>query len=312
MYPLMRNLFRVAAVFLLPLFCFQLSKIPDPSPAVLPSPTAALTATSTPVPTVTPTATLTKISRRIFSDGFGGDCILEETDRMEKSASPDWWVNSGGWFVQADGAGSTWIGDAPSASRWRQAYRLSNPSDTDQGAHPQNLFRLITRSVWSDPEQQVYFRIRTDNLSPSANRNASNGVLLFSRYIDGDNLYYAGVRVDGYAVIKKKTGGAYTTLAETLWFPGTYDRAAVPNLIPHGSWIGLRTVIHAEGNVLLFRLYIDPDQSGFWSLALQVEDTLDPSNALSHPGYAGIRTDFMDVEFDDYSVEEPVSANKEK
>jgi hypothetical protein len=37
-----------------------------------------------------------------------------------------------------------------------------------------------------------------------------------------------------------------------------------------------------------------------------VEEPLDPSDVLSQPGHTGIRTDFMDVEFDDYSVEEPI------
>ena len=256
----MKSLCRIIVILLVPYLCSPLSDAGGP-PGITPSPTTIAAPTAT--PTVTKTATPTDIPRRVFADGFDVDRILEETDRMANSADSDWWVNSGGWFVQAGGVGSTWIGESPAASRWRLAYLLSNPVDTDRGAHPQNLFRLIARSVWIEPDQQVYFRIRADNLSSSPNRTQSNGVLLFSRYADGENLYYAGLRVDGYAVIKKKIGGAYATLAETPWFPGTYDRTAQPNLIPHDAWIGLRTVVHAEGNIVVLQLYIDPDRSGF-------------------------------------------------
>ena len=223
---------------------------------------------------------------------------------MDRSASPDWWLNSGGWFLQQGGIGSTWTGEAPAGSRWREIYNRTNPWDTDQGAHPQNLFRLITRSEWRLPEQRVYFRITGDNFSPSANREKSNGVLLFIRYHDADNLYYAGVRVDGSAVIKKKSAGVYTTLAETPWFPGTYNRASSPNLIPHRAWIGLRTVMQADEETVTIQLYVDPDRSGFWILALQAEVNADTAEEADQTGYGGIRTDFMDVEFDDYRIEE--------
>jgi hypothetical protein len=307
----MKTFLRGAVVLLLPLLCFPLSEISTSAPAATPSHTASASHTPLPpskTPTVlAPTPTPTEISIRRFADGFDSDGILEETDRMEMSASPDWWVNSGGWLVQRDGVGGTWAGEAPIASPWRIAYFQTNPWDTDQGAHPQNLFRLITRSAWTAPTQQAYFRIVTDRLSPSANRNQSNGLLLFGRYADGENLFYAGLRVDGYAVIKKKSGGAYTTLAEAPFFPGIYQRTTSPNLIPHGVWIGLRTAIRTEGDAVTIQLYIDPDRSDFWTLALQAETSVDPSHPLARPGFAGIRTDFMDVEFDDYLIEEPIS-----
>ena len=223
---------------------------------------------------------------------------------MERSASPDWWLNSGGWFLQRGGIGSTWTGEAPAGSTWRDIYYRTNPWDTDKGTHPQNHFRLITRTRWQSPKQRVYFRIAGDNPSASTNRNPSNGVLLFIRYRDADNLLYAGVRVDGSAVIKRKSGGAYTTLAEAPWFPGTYNRASSPNLIPHQEWIGLRTVMQTGGDTVTIQLYVDPDQSGFWILALQAEVNADPSPDAIQSGFGGIRTDFMDVEFDDYRIEE--------
>jgi len=314
----MKPLFSRVAIFLLPLLCFPLSEIPGSSPAVISqqAPADTPSATTTPLPpsptptVLTATATPTQFDSRRFADDFVTNLVLEETDQMENSASPDWWVNSGGWFLQRGGVGSTWIGDAPADSRWRKLYTLSNPRDTDQGAHPQNLFRLVTRSEWLSPAQQVYFRIRTDNLSPSANRGKSNGVLLLSLYIDGENLYYAGVRVDGFAVIKKKSGGVYTTLAESPLYPGTYDRGTNPDLIPQNAWTGLRTVVLAEEKKITIMVYTDPDRSGFWILALQAEDAVDPSRPPARSGRAGIRTDFMDVEFDDYRIEEAAGSEK--
>jgi hypothetical protein len=299
----MTTSFRKLIPFLIPFICSPLTEVLQPSPMVARSPARTATAPPSRTPTATITATSTPTEPPHFASGFGGEFSLEETDAMEKSASPDWWVNSGGWFLERGGVGSTWLGEAPQGSRWREAYRVSNPGDTDGGAHPQNLFRLITRTEWRSPTQQVYFRIADDHFSASPNRGRSNGVLLFSRYRDADDLYYAGLRVDGSAVIKKKSGGTYTTLAEAPWFPGTYDRASSPNLIPHQTWIGLRTVMQVEGNTVTILLYVDPDRSGFWVPVLQAEDSAD-SPPPAHPGYGGIRTDFMDVEFDDYRVEE--------
>ena len=114
--------------------------------------------------------------------------------------------------------------------RWRVRYAISNPVDTDDGYLPQNLFRLILRQKWKNFRQSFYFQIRNVNMTDSPNRNASNGVLMFHRYVDSDNLYYAGVRVDGATVIKKKYRGTYYTLAtKPMYSGGPYDRASRPN-----------------------------------------------------------------------------------
>jgi hypothetical protein len=59
--------------------------------------------------------------------------------------------------------------------------------------------------------------------SNSIHRMASNGVLLFNHYLDGDNLYYVGIRVDGSAIVKKKKDGVYYTMESKRVFPGKYD-----------------------------------------------------------------------------------------
>ena len=149
-----------------------------------------------------------------------------------------------------------------------------------------------------DFSQEMYFRILNDNLSESPNRNVSNGVLLMSSYQDQYNLYYAGLRVDGTAIIKKKRNGEYTTLAQEKIFPGEYGRSSNPNLLPKNQAIGIRMETRNTGAGVDISLYTDLDGSGEWELAASAMDEPNPlKGPLYGPGFAGIRTDFMDVEF---------------
>jgi len=128
---------------------------------------------------------------------FNADGTLEETWPVDQSTSPYWWVNSGAYLKMLGGTGHTNEGTLPLTDRWRVIYAANNPTDTDNGAHPQNIFRLVTRNTWQNAQEEAYFKITADNLSASPNRNASNGILFFNRYQDGNNLYYTGIRVDG-------------------------------------------------------------------------------------------------------------------
>lgn len=206
----------------------------------------------------------------------------------------------------ANGVGETIQGNLSALSPWHILYAANNPLDTDNGDHPQNIFRLVSRNTWQNYTEQAYFEIMRDNLSSSPNRNASNGLLLFNRYQNGDSLYYAGIRVDGAAVIKKKINGIYYTMAYKQIFPGTYDRTAHPNLIPKNTWIGLRTVVANNSNgTATIKLYTDVGKTGTWTLVLQSEDdgvSFGRTAPITHSGFVGIRTDFMDVLFDDFRV----------
>lgn len=235
---------------------------------------------------------------------FDSAGTLVEAGDMRDSTSPYWWLSSGAYLHLRNGVGSTIQGTLPTNDYWRRYYAKTSSTDTDNGYRPQNLFRLVTRSRWQSFLQQAYFRIRRDNLSASPNRNASNGLLLMSRYQDEDNLYYAGIRVDGAAVLKKKYRGKYYTMAYTRFFPGAaYDRVSNPSVLPKNIWLGVRSELrnNPDGTVRI-TLYVDPGPGGGWIL---VFDVLDNGLAFGGPaitsaGYGGIRTDFMDVEFENY------------
>lgn len=244
-----------------------------------------------------------------FSYTFNVDGVVDETGSMADSSSPYWWINSGGQFIIKDGVGKTAQGELSLYSRWRLIYSLSNPRDTDDGYHPQNIFRLLTRSKWKNFEQQLYIKIVKINMSKSQERDAWNGILLFNRYIDGDNLYYTGIRNDGRVIIKKKIRGVYYTMAEKTFYTGdaSYNRDTNPNLIPGKKWIGLKSQItnNPDGTVSI-KVFIDKDKTNNWILAIQAIDNGRSygGGAFLTEGYAGIRTDYMDVEFDDYLITE--------
>jgi hypothetical protein len=242
-----------------------------------------------------------------FLDPFLSGASVEETGSPSTSGSADWWVNSGAYLLRNGSTGSTNLGSLPSTDRWRTAYASANPLDTENGYKPQNIFRLVTRATWSELDQSVRFRILATNLTETPNRDGYSGILFFQRYLDGDNLYYAGLRQDGLAVIKRKRSGAYTTLAQTRVYPGTYQRTSNPNLLPQGKWVGMRavTTTEADGAVTIRLEVEDPTLGSGWTPVLEARDTA--SSRILAAGSAGIRTDYMDVEFDDYSASAPAS-----
>lgn len=144
-------------------------------------------------------------------------------------------------------------------------------------------------------------------MSDSPERGGWSGILLFNRYVDGDNLYYAGIRTDGEAVIKKKKNGTYYTLASGQVYKGDadYNRDTNPNLIPGKQWIGLRSVITNDvGGRVHIKVYVDKQDNGVWTLVAQATDdgVSYGDSAITQKGYAGLRSDYMDLEFDDYTA----------
>ncbi len=233
------------------------------------------------------------------------DRKIEEASPMSKSKDKDWWVNSGAYWSVSNGIGRTVAGKLPEKDRWRRLYASSNPEDTDEGYRPQNIARFVTMAKFGNITEQVYFRIVALNKSASENRDASNGVLFFSRYQNGDELYYLGLRVDGRPVIKKKIGGKYPTLANPkAIFRGRYDRERSPNLIPEGKWIGIKAETLNEKEGVRLRLYVDKDADNKWQLAAEaLDDGNFAGTAITRPGHAGLRSDFMDVEYRDFKID---------
>lgn len=233
---------------------------------------------------------------------FNAAGTLVEAGSAIESTSRYWWLNSGGYLNIKNGRGHTVQGSLPAGDPWRILYAQTNPVDTDNGLHPQNIFRLVTQSKWQTAAQEAFFVINKDNLSSSANRYESNGILLFNRYQDSQNLYYTGIRVDGAAVIKKKQNGKYTTLAYIpSVYPGIYNRTTNPNLLPKNKWIGLRSEVknNPEGSVKI-TLYVDKGWTGRWQKVAEVTDGWANGTPITNAGFGGIRTDFMDVMFDNY------------
>ena len=271
------------------------------SPATPPS-TSPSSSSSPPEPSA---ATYNTPGPSTFSYTFNTSGTLYEAGNATGSTSAYWWVDSGAELIIANGIGSTIQGSLPAGNSWRTIYATNNPQDTDDGLHPQNIFRLVTQYVWTDYTEQAYFKINANELSASPNRSVSNGLLLFNRYQDAFNLYYAGIRVDGTAVSKKKIKGTYYTMAQNTIFPGTYNAVTSPNLLPEGVWIGLKTEVStlADGTVSI-KLYMDMGRTGNWILVAQATDdgTLYGGPPIAGPAHLGIRTDFMDVQFSDYEV----------
>lgn len=231
--------------------------------------------------------------------------LLEEAGSIEESGDACWWLSSGAYLSMGSGRARSIQRALEPGDPWAIRYAQSNPADTDGGLHPQNLLRLVARGTWRDYRQEVRVRIQRVNLSHSAERGEWSGVLLFLRYQDADNLYYAGVRMDGTAVIKKKLGGSYTTLAQQPLFgnPSDWDREAHPSLLPADRWFSLAASIRNVGGAAHIELYSrEDDRDAPWKLAAEAIDGGAQGPPILNAGHGGIRADFMDVEFADYAV----------
>ena len=249
------------------------------------------------------TSPIPQSSRDIF---FSTPTLLEEAGGYESSLNNLYWLNSGALaYVYGSTSIRTLTGDLEKGSKWQRAYMVSNPIDTENGYHPQNLFRLFTKAVFSDAVYQTYFKITKIVLSQSPNRNESNGVLIMFHAKDNANLYYAGLRVDGTAVIKKKTTGDYMTLGEVPVFAfAKYDKNSNPNLLPLDVWLGVQVKIKElplkQEDITLS---IDIGNSGMWVPMIHVIDTFQNNvPTLFEPSHAGLRTDFMEVQMKDFTI----------
>lgn len=246
---------------------------------------------------------------RELAEDFDGTWILAEAGKPAESPSDRWWLNSGARLEAFGGVARTVHGELPATDSWRRRYARSSPRDTDGGRHPQNLFRLVSQSEWKDVSQELRFRISRVNGSESPERDGWSGVFLFQRFQDGGTTYYAGLRVDGTAVIKRKLGGRYVTLAQERVFGSAkeYDRERNPVLIPIGRWLEMRSlVVDDRGGGVRIELFVrEPEIDSGWRRAVAVIDDGVDGEPIRAAGSVGLRTDFMDVAFDRLIVREP-------
>ncbi len=248
-----------------------------------------------------------RFADKAFYDDFSAIAVIEEVSDITDSSSPHWWVSAGGHMLMGSGMAETMQGTRKEGDVWQQKYAQGEQADvTDNGAHPQNAFRVVQRGLWGNIQHDVYFRIARIIESEHEQRDAANGVFLMSRYVDSENLYYSGIRVDGTIVIKKKQDGAYHTLFTKKLYDGAYDRDSAASLLPLDKWIGIRTIVEntLDGRVDI-AVAIDRDRKGNWEI---VGSTTDDGATyggapFTNDGYTGIRSDFMDVQFEDYTVE---------
>lgn len=226
--------------------------------------------------------------------------LIEESSKV---STGEWHLVSGGQALIQEGQIGTIQGALSSSSKWRKAYLRKNPLDTNNGFLPQNIFLLLSREIYEHPLSQVYFNIQKTNLTESPNRSEWNGVYLVSRHKDTSNFYLAGLRVDGQASIRKKVAGVYTTLAvEPVFTSSVYDKDLEPNLIPQDKWTGLRSTLttDVDGRV---RIVLEGDLAGTGEWQVLAE-AVDSGVLVEDSAPTGLKSDFMDVIYTGYSVEE--------
>lgn len=190
-------------------------------------------------------------------------------EHPQACVSDEWIVTSGSLF-RRDGA--MWTGRPD-----------QGPPGPDSVLHTNScVFRAVTRSEDLD-DTGVSFRWR-DLGWAGGSPEAWHGLHVFLRYRSTNLNYTASVhRRDGQVVVKKEVYGQYTTLA----------RAPGPAPMP-GAWNAWRVTAETSASgVVVIRMYHDERQ------VLEAHDPgVGGSPALTGPGRAGLRSDFLEFEFD--------------
>ncbi len=90
-------------------------------------------------------------------------------------------------------------------------------------------------------------------------------------------------------------------MASTKIFPGTYNRSSQPSLLPKNVWMGLTTEVlnNSDGSVRI-RLHVDTGNGVWWLIFDTVDDGRYGGAPFTAAGYGGLRSDFMDVDFDHF------------
>lgn len=261
------------------------TKAPTTTTTKVPAPTT--TTTKAPAPTTTTTTTAPPAA--------GGALVEDHFDRPDglisneyafwspssSSARHDavWQLNSGSLFAKG-GVGFTGVPDdrEPNAAS-------SNGTDSA-------ILRLLTNQA-DLTNFEVSFKLRHEGFVTTSSTPAVawDGVHVFLRYADEENLYYASVnRRDGTTQIKKKVsggpsnGGTYYTLADGK------------NPFTIGAWQSVRATIEdqSDGSVAI-SLFADG------RLVARAVDK-GTGGPVIRSGQSGIRGDNSQFSFDDFVV----------
>jgi hypothetical protein len=247
----------------------------------------ALAAGSLAAPAAAPAAVL-------FSDSFAGPggLIANEWAHWNDGGveSPLWDMTSGSLFGRA-GAGWTGVPDDCA------------PDRTSSSCTNSAVFRLNTRRFdFSAVRVEVGLRANAWTSTASTPAVAWDGVHLWLRYVDEEELYYASVnRRDGAVVVKKKcrggpsNGGTYVTLASRSGHG-----------VPLDAWqrVGASVEDTVDGSVAIEVL-----REG--AAVLRAVDTGAGCAPIRRAGAVGVRGDNLDFELRDFTVSEPHPAPAE-
>jgi hypothetical protein len=96
-------------------------------------------------------------------------------------------------------------------------------------------------------------------------------------------------------------------MAQKAVFPGTYGSPANNvNLLPHNEWVSLRSevVTSSDGKTVTVDLYMKRANETSWTKLLEASDSgqYGGTPPITAAGFEGIRTDFMDVQFENYEL----------
>jgi len=237
---------------------------------------------------------------------FNSPGTLYQTSDASKSPSAYFWLKSGAKLLIANGLGNTIQGSLPANDPWRKIYASSNlAASSDNGAHPQNDFLLLTKATYKNTSAQIYVRRTADNITNLSNRYPYSGESILARYQNDNTFYYAGIRADGAVVIKKKLNGVYQTLAQKQVLPGTYNASVNPDLIPKNTWIGLKLTVEDSSAGPQLMLFTDIGKTGTWNQALSVTDSQAKfGSPILNAGIVGIQSDYADAQFDNFLFSE--------
>lgn len=217
----------------------------------------------------------------LFAPGFPRDGLVTNeyahfnpTDPGSRQ-SPDWEMTSGSLFAR-DGVG--WSGVSDSAA----------PDALSRLATDSAVFRLVSRRGFEDISVRLEMRVLRFVVTPRTPARAWDGVHLWLRYRDPNELYYVSIaRRDGTTVIGKKLpvgtrGGRYVVLAAIERKPvrtGAWQRVEATVQTNRDGSVSLRVTI----NGTLVARSVDQGGTG--------------TPVVSAPGRVGLRADNAEFEF---------------